>query len=289
MPNSRRQTVAGEPAPLRLIHVEHRKYIGVFMANLELPYKRVPADKDKYGEGFSLNSLTNEEFHKFNSSILGLGNIEKKGTYKQGLAAFFDLEGFTDFSNQVDAHLVIADFLNRYLSWLFSAIAEEFKEGESDGRVRIWGSLPFYAKFLGDGILFLWDTDLSGGDTGINNVVKRLRNITNRYANECFPKVSKHVSKPPSRLRCGIARGQIVTVGNGHDFVGPCLNIASRLQKVSTLSFAVSRRGIDLSKMKDFILKKVELRGIGDQELIFVTKSEFEKLPTKEKRKFIDP
>ena len=257
--------------------------------NTTFVYISVPADKEKYGEGYSLNSLTDEEFKKFNSSILGLGNIERKGTYKQVLAAFFDLEGFTDFSNQVDAHLVIAEFLNHYLSWLFSTIAEVFKEGESDGRVRVWGSLPFYAKFLGDGILFMWDTNLSGGDAGIRNIVGQLYRITLRYSKECLPDVRKHVSKPPSRLRCGVARGQIVSVGDGHDFVGPCLNIASRLQKISTLSFAVSRRGIDLSKVKAFVLKQVALRGIGSGELIFVIKSEFDKLPTIEKQQFKDP
>jgi class 3 adenylate cyclase len=101
--------------------------------------------------------------------------------------------------------------------------------------------------------------------------------------------VRKHVSKPPSRLRCGVARGQIVAVGNGHDFVGPSLNIASRLQKLSSLSFAVSRRGIDLSKIKRFVLKRVELQGIGDQELVYVLKSEFNKLPLKGRKLFKEP
>jgi len=254
------------------------------MAKLDLQYKRVPI-----GGGLSQNSLSVEDFQKFNASILGLGDIERKGTYCQTLVAFFDLEGFTNFANQVDAHLVIPDFLARYLSWLFSAIADEFKEGEKSGRVRIWGSLPFFAKFLGDGVLFLWNTDLSGGESGIRNIVRELHKITGRYSKECLPDVRKHVSKPSSRLRCGVARGQIVAVGNGHDFVGPSLNIASRLQKLSSLSFAVSRRGIDLSKIKRFVLKRVELQGIGDQELVYVLKSEFNKLPLKERKLFKEP
>lgn len=259
------------------------------MATLELPYKRVPADKEKYGEGYSLNSLTPGEFASFNHSILGLGNLSNTGTNIQGLAAFFDLEGFTGFSNQIDAHLVIPDFLNHYLSWLFAVIAERFKEGESEDHVRIWGSLPFYAKFLGDGVLFLWDTELSGGVSGIRNIVVRLYRITEDYVTQCLPDARKLVSKPPPRLRCGIARGQIVSVGNGSDFVGPCLNIASRLQKLSALSFAVSKRGIDLSRSKEFVLKKIGLRGIGDQELVYVVEDELNKLAPEDRNLFENP
>ena len=81
-----------------------------------------------------------------------------------------------------------------------------------------------------------------------------------------------------------------MTVGGGEDFVGSCLNIASRLQKLSSLSFAVSRRGIDLrlrsGLSKQFVLKQVELRGIGKEELVWVMESEFKLLSAKEQRLF---
>jgi class 3 adenylate cyclase len=258
------------------------------MGVLELKYKRAPANEEKYGKGFTLNTLSDSEFRQFNATILGLGNIKKKGKYRQAMAAFFDLEGFTHFSNQVDAHLVIGEFLDRYLSWLFETIAEEFVEGTDENLVRIWGSLPFYAKFLGDGILFLWDTEYAAGPSGIRNIIFNLKTIIDRYVSECLVELRKHVSKPPPRLRCGVARGQIISVGEGQDFVGPCINIAARLQKLSDLSFAVSRRGIDLSPKKSFVLKRVELRGIGEEELIFVDKNDFDRLSSKEKRLFKD-
>jgi hypothetical protein len=84
-----------------------------------------------------------------------------------------------------------------------------------------------------------------------------------------------------------------MTVGDGNDFVGSCLNIASRLQKLSLLSFAVSRRGIDLTMnpklANKFVLKQVELRGIGKEELVFVRNSEFQALPAKEQKLFKEP
>jgi class 3 adenylate cyclase len=263
------------------------------MGRLNLPYKRVPADEKKYGKGFTLNTLPQKEFESFNESILGLGDISRRGEYTQALAAFLDLEGFTDFSNQVDSHLVIPEFMKAYLTWVFSCISKLFKEGESEDRVRIWGSLPFYAKFLGDGLLFLWNTEFSGGDSGVRNIVQRLFTLTKSYKTDLLPVLKKKVSKPPSRVRCGIARGQIMTVGDGNDFVGSCLNIASRLQKLSLLSFAISRRGLDLtdhpSMAKVLVLKQVELRGIGKEELVYVLDSELEALPAKEKKLFKEP
>jgi hypothetical protein len=128
------------------------------MARIDLHYTGIPADEYKYGKGYSFLSLTKNDFDSFNDSILGLGNISHPGAYVQALAAFFDLEGFTSFGNQVDSHLVIPEFLQRYLPWLFKTIAEKFKEGETSDTVTLWGTLPFYAKFLGDGVLFIWDT-----------------------------------------------------------------------------------------------------------------------------------
>ncbi len=84
-----------------------------------------------------------------------------------------------------------------------------------------------------------------------------------------------------------------MTVGDGNDFVGSCLNIASRLQKLSMLSFAISRRGINRTNYsalnKEFVLKQVELRGIGKEELVYVSNSELQALPGKERKFFKEP
>ena len=71
--------------------------------------------------------------------------------------------------------------------------------------------------------------------------------------------------------------------------MGPCINIASRLQKLLS-NVAVSKRGIDLSsKEKFYATKIVTIRGIGDNELIYVAKEAFDKLTLDEKRQFKDP
>lgn len=264
------------------------------MANLKLNYKRLPAKKEKYGEGFTLNSLSKVDYAKFNHTILGLGDLSKDGKYINALSAFVDLQGFTDFCNQVDSNLVIPEYLTKYLTWLFNEIAMKFKEGDYEDHIKIWGKLPFYAKFLGDGVLFIWETDDCGGLSGLMNIIGIMFKITKSYETEFLPFIEKSVVKPPKILRCGISRGQIISLGNGEDFVGSCINMAARLQRISKLSFAISRRGFDIEKHKAhflneiLILKKYPIRGIGTDELIYILKDEFNDLPKEEKLLFID-
>jgi len=260
------------------------------MPKIDFKYGVVESGRYRY------YSLTKRDFKSFNPDILGLGDISQDGKYVQAIAAFYDLEGFTSFSNQVDSHLVIPEFLQRFIDWLFASLAEKFKKSQTDKAITIWGSLPFFTKFLGDGILFLWDTAYSSTNTDITNIIQILDEITNEYQTNFLPEIKKHVSKPPLKLRCGVARGQIISIGDDRDYVGSCINIAARLQKLSQLTFAISRRGLDLSQVsgansywQEFILKKVELRGIGDEELVYVKRREFRRLPTGERRLFKNP
>lgn len=238
--------------------------------------------------------LDNEKFEKFNPTLLSLGDISLPSTQIEAIAAAFDLSGFTRFCSQVDPHLVVPEYLSRFLGWLFDEIKKEhlvksYKEGKE-----LYCDLPFLAKFLGDGVLFLWDVrDM--GETAIRNVVITLKNICLSYKSEFYPKIRREVVAAPEVLRCGIARGKVFSVGNGRDYVGPCINIASRLQKLSQLTFCFSRRGIDMNKLpeesgRQFYLEKcVTIMGIGEKELVWVLKKEFDKLPDEEKKLFGEP
>ena len=98
------------------------------MPTLKQDYKRVPADKGKYGSG-TFNSLPKAQFNAFAPSALGLGDVSSVGEHVQALAAIYDLEGFTAFSNQIDSHLILPEFLQRYLEWFFRTMRESFIEG----------------------------------------------------------------------------------------------------------------------------------------------------------------
>lgn len=238
--------------------------------------------------------LENKEFDAFNPAILGLGDISLRSTQVEALAAIFDLSGFTNFCSKVDPHLSVPEYLSRFLDWLFEEIKKEFVEESYEEGKKLYAELPFLAKFLGDGALFLWDTE-NMHDVAICNVVAILRLICHRYIEEFYPEIRKTVVEPPDALRCGIARGRVFSVGNGEDYVGPCINIASRLQKLSYLRFCVSRRGFDIEKDMDeklaakYVLKSVSMRGIGENELVWVRKEEFDSLPEEEKALFKEP
>ena len=228
------------------------------------------------------------QFKEFNSSILDLGDMSKEGEYFEALAAIFDLEAFTSFCNQIDPHLVIPEYLNKFLDWLFSAISREFMKRTYRKDAVLWCHLPFYAKFLGDGVLFIWDTR-NIEHYNLGNIVISLLDICKDYEQSFLPEIRKSVSKPPIKLRCGIARGQIISVGDGRDFVGPCINVAARLQKIGQFSFAFSKRGFNFDKCFNdtgrsfFTLVRSSIRGVGDEELYYVRKDDFESLPDEDK------
>jgi class 3 adenylate cyclase len=215
------------------------------MGTLKLRYsEKVDAD------GMVDYYLPISKFKEFNPSILGLGDVANESEYYEALAAIFDLEGFTSFCNQIDPHLVIPEYLNAFLNWLFQTISELFLQREDKTKAVVWCHFPFFAKFLGDGVLFLWDTrNMQAGCIG--NIVMSLQDVCREYEETFLPKIKKLVSKPPIKLRCGIARGQILSIGNGNDFVGPCINVAARLQKIGQFSFAFSKRGFNLERYFD--------------------------------------
>ena len=241
-----------------------------------------------------LLTLTSEQFDRFNPDVLGLGDISSPSTQVEALAAIFDLSGFTNFCSQVDPHLAVPEYLSRFLDWLFDEIRKgSIRESHEEEKV-LWASLPFLAKFSGDGVLFLWDARNMGG-AEICNVVTSLWEICGNYMREFYPAIRKVATQPPKILRCGVSRGMVFSVGNGEDYVGPCINIAARLQKLSSLTFCFSRRGFDIEKhmpeetAAKYVLKSVSLRGIGEDELVWVRKEEFDGLPEEEKALFRSP
>jgi len=238
-----------------------------------------------------------EDLNRFNVDLLNIGDLKAPSKTIEVLCVSFDLEGFTIFTRQVDPHLTIPNFISDFFNWLFDSIKHAIRDHDQENT--LWAELPFFSKFMGDGVLFLWKIDLDK----IAQIDKNLRseqlqkllqeflsNIITTMYDLCrgykhfLKSVRTNYVEPPPKLRCGIARGSVFPIGNGLDFVGPCINISARLQKFSGLTFAFSARGVDLNVFhptytKVFIKKQVSIRGIGDNELIYISREEFEKLP----------
>lgn len=247
-----------------------------------------------------------EDLDRFNVDLLSIGDLKAPSKSSEVLSVVFDLEGFTNFIKQVDPQLTIPNFISDFFNWLFNEIKQQISDQEQEAT--LWAELPFFSKFMGDGVLFLWNIDIDKiveTDKQPNseqlqyrlqeflcNIIATMYDICNSYKKFLQSIESKYVN-PPSGLRCGIARGSVFPIGNGLDFVGPCINISVRLQKFHGLSFAFSARGIDAGGFsKDyrdkFIKKRVTIRGIGDNELIYILKEEFGNLPKDLKGNFFD-
>jgi len=238
--------------------------------------------------------LDNETLQRFSPAILGLGDIGIPCREVEAIAAVFDLAGFTRFCNQVDPHLAVPRFLSRFLNWLFDNIIIGLTEKSYGERKALWAELPFLAKFLGDGVLFLWNTRYMN-ETLINSMVATLYRICYAYRHQFYQEIKMAVDKPPTTLRCGLARGRVFSVGNGQDYIGHCINTASRLQKLSLLTFCFPSRGFNVQQYMSenyrqfFVLKSISIRGIGEDELVWVLKEEFNNLPEKYKVLFRNP
>jgi len=241
---------------------------------------------DKKIDNNNIKVVKKEEWEKFNSLVLGYGDISKKSEVKSVLCSIFDLEGFTNFCKQIDPQLAVPIFLNKYLEWFFKMIKNETMQEEYEDGVSTWHDLPFLIKFMGDGLLVLWDIS----ETSVNkqmNIIVSCNCITEKYISDFLPSIGKEVVDPPKKLRCGITKGNVFSIGNGDDYVGPCINFSSRLQKLPGVSVVFSNRGLDItankSLNKNYILKKIEVRGIGNSELICIKKEEFEQMSDKDK------
>ncbi len=245
------------------------------------------------GQQGGLKLLTNEIVSKFNPSILGLGDVNEPCEEIEAVAAVFDLSGFTAFCNQVDAYLAIPSFLNNFFEWFFGSVIYGLTDEEGE-RTYFWADLPILMKFTGDGILVVWNAHRMKEDQ-ICRLAATLYNICYAYRQDFYPEINKIVNKPPMVLRCGVARGKVFGVGNGHDYIGHCINTASRLSKLNPLTFCFPHRGFAVQEYlapeytRLFVPKSVTVRGVGENELVWVVKEEFDNLPEKNRVLFRSP
>src|SRR5690349_14269308 len=106
-------------------------------------------------EGKQQKLLSAGAVERFNTSLLGVGDLTLPATSTDAIAAVFDLEGFTNFSKQIEPHLSVPLFLSEFLTWLMEEVKNEMIKEVLPKGVRLFSPLPFFVKFMGDGILFL--------------------------------------------------------------------------------------------------------------------------------------
>jgi hypothetical protein len=226
---------------------------------------------------------------KFNPAMLDLGNLNIPCEEKSAIAAVFDISDFTKFCNQVDAYMEIPRFLNYFLKWFFACIVQGLTEEDDGVKSTFWTDLPMLVKFLGDGLLIVWNTHHMNSKQACR-LVATLYNICKAYNHDFYPQINTIISKPPSVLRCGVARGKVFNIGGGRDYVGHCINNASRLSHMDGLTFSFPQRGFQVGEdmpaeySRLFIPRYVSIKGVGDNEMVWVLKEEFNRLPEEKKK-----
>lgn len=241
-------------------------------------------------------SLRKSAFEEFNVAVLGVGDVALPSKPIDAIATVFDLQGFTNFCKQIEPHLSVPHFLNAFLNWLFKQLRQEMRVTDEHEEVVLWSHLPFFVKYLGDGILALWDCK-NMNDVTQRNVIVTAKQICQAYSEEFLPTLRAKLVEAPPILRCGIARGTVFSVGNGHDYVGSCINMAARLQKLPGITLCFNRRGFELEILEGgprhaaffrtkIAVREVSIRGIGDHELVCILRSEAEALSPQDKKTY---
>lgn len=254
--------------------------------------QRTPAGNGN-GQQNGIRLLDTEILKQFDPAMLDLGDFKAPCEEKEAVVAVFDLTGFTNFCNQVDSYLGIPKFLNDFLEWFFRSIREGLTEEEYGSRCKVWAELPVMVKFMGDGVMLVWESHRMS-EAQICRLAATFYEICYAYRHDFYPRISMAVNKPPRVLRCGVARGKVFSIGNGKDYVGHCINNASRLSHIRPLSFCFPHRGFQVREhmpveyYRLFTPKYVSVRGVGDNELVWVVKREYELMTERDRTNFRD-
>lgn len=216
----------------------------------------------------------------------------KAGNPELGLALVFDISGFTNFFNKPDLQYYITDYINHIIECIeiniYGGNAYWVPEEEFKSNLPLTLK-PKMRKFLGDGMLYIWENDEKNtlnNDSFKIKLINRLWNLQlhynyiNKHLYERIP-----IGDLPTTVKFGIAKGTLykLTEKDGtNDYIGPCINLASRLVKYcQEINFIASAR-LDISKEKliehgYFRIIAKELRSF-ENEIIFIERKDYDRI-----------
>jgi class 3 adenylate cyclase len=155
---------------------------------------------------------------------------------------------------------------------------------------------PVHEKFLGDGALYLWNPSVQESDRLIQNLVNALYNLQ-----AWFPKLLKKAQRElpvielPRTIRFGLSRGtiyQLTRVDGTKEYIGICINLASRLQRYCPeLNFLASARiNVSEAYLNKRKYRRVVAKAIPGfpREVVIVDEDAFKKLHTETRESLFD-
>lgn len=220
---------------------------------------------------------------------------------KHAFALVYDLEGFSRFFNQPDVHEYVPKFLNR----VSEAVRRVIFGGDAywtdyGNKLQPLSLQPTHEKFLGDGALYLWTEGPANkiNPVFVGQLCNRLWDLKSTFgeivqrATETSPVVDL-----PQRIRFGLARGTVYELrrkgSRQKEYIGFCINLASRLQKYCPdLGFIASARIRlpEATREKSGYTRVVakQIKGF-PKEIVIVDQAEYEGLDAAVRDEYFEP
>ncbi len=207
------------------------------------------------------------------------------------VVAVLDLEGFTNFFNKASPNqsIIVASYVNAFLSWLNYRLDLEGK--------RI--PRPQLSKFLGDGVLYVWETQEGQTEQIALDLMNFYWNMTqggSRYEIDFLPQFISQLGKRwdceyPEHLRASITTGFAVKYTRKNhppEYVAECINIASRLCGIHPELYFIAHSDLVLdtefmttAEYVEKLLKRDSVKGIDKQIAVFIDEDDFNSLSDK--------
>lgn len=217
----------------------------------------------------------------------------KASRAKHAIVLIYDLEGFSRFFNQPDVQDYVPKFLN-HISAVFQTIllggVAYWRKSRKESYELTRLSAPIHEKFLGDGALYVLTPPGAVGsftDEFVVYLCNRLWNLQNNFERVLRRAADEvPVFELPKRIRFGLASGTVYELTCRRtarkEYIGFCINLASRLQKYCPeLGFIASARiGLTEETLEKHGYRKVvatKIRGF-PKEIVIVDNNEFEGL-----------
>lgn len=204
------------------------------------------------------------------------------------IAAVLDLEGFTNFFNKASPNqsIIVASYVNGFLSWLNYRLG---LEGKRLPRPRL-------SKFLGDGVLYVWETEEGKTEQTALDLMNFCWNITrgaDRYEISFLRQFVHQLGKKwrceyPKHLRASLATGFAVKYTQQNhpaEYVSECINIASRLCGFHSELYFVAHSDLfladEIKAAANYVEKRTNIDGIDNPIAVFIDKDDFDSLTDK--------
>ncbi|MDD4993227.1 MAG: hypothetical protein PHR83_13455 [Paludibacter sp.] len=225
------------------------------------------------------------------------------GNPEQAFVLIFDLEGFSKFFSQPDVYYYVAKYLNKTFQAMDILISggEEFWSPDSEKNKKVQPfKEPVHIKFMGDGALYIWTYKPEEEKVFKAKLIYFINSLFNfslwfdNFIKSCTDDVP--VVDLPKKIRFGMASGSVHKLSyensNDAEYIGYCINLASRLQSYCRdLGFIASARiGSEDKLLKQHNYHKVvakKLRGLPN-EIVIVDKGSYDDLDELIKNELFD-